>query len=195
MERKGVAVRILSWKIRGDLHAELQPVLLGHLRIHGALVTLGSRLQAVPATASSLAPALIIGQHVADSLPPFHSWGLVFGLKDEEDDGAAAEVGRTNLPGDTTAWPADGLPWASASEGSAVLARLVVRFLRPDWKASFWSSEYFEEVACDFAQRFLVPAPRAGGRVTRHQIDDWFNLLGLSVCPLPSSVRLVSNVR
>ncbi|MGF6603324.1 hypothetical protein P3T23_008078 [Paraburkholderia sp. GAS448] len=132
---------------------------------------------------------------MADPLPPFHSWGLVFGIRDEEDDGAAAEVGRTNLPGDTVAWAANGLPWGSASESAYVLARLVVRFLRPDWKASFWSREYFEEVTRDFAHRFLVSAPRSGGQVTRHQINAWFESLGLSVSTLPSSVRLVSSTR
>lgn len=187
--------RYINFAFWFDLRLELQPVFLGHLRIHGALVTLGSRLQVVSATNSPPATATFVGRRAAAPLPPFHSWGLVFGIGDEEDDGAVAEVGRTNLPGDTSAWAADGLPWGTACESTYELARLVLRFLRPDWKASFWSSEYFEEVARDFARRFLVPAPRSGGRVTRHQINAWFKSLGLSVGPLPSSVRLVSSSR
>lgn len=126
-------------------------------------------------------------------LPPFHSWGLIFCVRDG--DGAVAEVARTNLPGDTAAWDIESLPWGSASESAYRLSRLVVRFLRPDWKASFWSREYFEEVARDFAHRFLVPAPRAGGQITRHQINAWLKSLGLAVIPLTPSVRLVACTR
>jgi hypothetical protein len=161
---------------------------------HGALVTLGSHLRAIPAT-GSLAAAAFVGRRATDRLPPFHSWGLVFGLQAEDDRGTTIEVGRSNLPGDTIAWAVDALPWGSASESAYMLARLVVRFLRPDWEASFWSREYFEEVARDFVHHFLAPAPRSGGRVARPQINAWFESLGLAVSTLPSSIRLVSSGR
>lgn len=176
------------------MHLDLQPVSLGHRQIYGASVILCSRLQAVPAAGFSPASNVLAGQSSAAPLPPFHSWGLVFGIQNEARKGAAAEIGRTNLPGDTAAWAIDALPWGSASEPAYRLSRLVVRFLRPDWKASFWSREYFEEVARDFAHRFLVPAPQSGGQVTRHQINAWLESLGLFVIPLPSSVRLVASV-
>lgn len=85
------------------------------------------------------------------------------------------------------------MPWGASSETTFVLARLVVRFLRPDWKASFWSREYFEQVARDFAHRFLVAAPRIGGHVTRAEMSAWLNSLGLSASLLPTSVRLVTD--
>jgi hypothetical protein len=177
------------------LRLELQPVSLRHLPIYGDPVTLAFRLQSVPTCGSPPPPDLNGARRAVEPLPPFHSWGLVFGLNDEKDADAAVSGGRTNLPGDTAAWAADSLPWGTASESTYVLARLVVRFLRPDWMASFWSHEYFEEVSRDFAHRFLVPAPRAGGQVTRHQINVWLESLGLTVAPLPSVVRLVSSVR
>ncbi len=62
---------------------------------------LSPRLQVVPAASPSPASILLAGRSLA---APFHSWGLVFGIQDEERNCAAAEVGRTNLPGDTTAW-------------------------------------------------------------------------------------------
>ncbi|VVE33633.1 hypothetical protein PTE31013_03805 [Pandoraea terrigena] len=188
-----MAVRILSWLSNCNLRLELRPVSLGHLRIHGAIVIFGSHLQTVTATGSMREPDSIVGRCTTGPLPPFHSWGLVFGIRGVENDRAAAEVGRTNLPSDTVVWAADGLPWGSASESAYALARLVVRFLRPDWRASFWSREYFEEVARDFAHRFLVPAPRSGGQVTRPQINAWFESLGLAAPPLSASVRLVSS--
>ncbi|HJP61100.1 MAG TPA: hypothetical protein VJ865_13925 [Gemmatimonadaceae bacterium] len=138
---------------------------------------------------------LLAGRSPAAPLPPFHSWGLIFCIRNEDSEGAAAEVARTNLPGDAAAWDIESLPWGSASESAYRLSRLVVRFLRPDWKASFWSREYFEEVARDFAHRFLVPAPRAGGQISRRQINAWLESLGLSVIPLPLSVRLVACTR
>ncbi len=156
------------------------------------MVPLNSRLQAVSATSCTPVPNELPGRSRAAPLPPFHSWGLVFTILEVELNCVGVEVGRTNLPGDTAAWAIDDLPWGSASESANRLAKLVVRFLRPDWEASFWSHEYFEEVARDFALRFLVTAPQSGGQVTRQQLDAWLESLGLLVVPLPSSVRLVA---
>lgn len=155
---------------------------------------LSARLHVVPAASPSPASNLLAGRSSEATLPPFHSWGLIFGIRDEESNGAAAEVGRTNLPSDTTAWAIDGLPWGAATESAYRLSRLVLRFLRPDWQASFWSLEYFEQVAQDFAHQFLVPAPLSGGQVSRDQINAWLESLGLFVIPLPSSVHLVAGM-
>ncbi len=135
-------------------------------------------------------PACLVDRNAPTSLPPFLSWGLVFELSGRGPGGAAAQLGRTNLPGDGTLWPAHGLPWGSDSEHASALARRVVTLLRPDWRASFWSNEFLGEVVTDFAHRFLIPAPVSGGHVSRDEMNRWLESLGLSVRPLLTSIAV-----
>lgn len=139
-------------------------------------------------------PACPVDRPGPAPLPPFHSWGLVFEFSVGGDDVAAAELGRTNLPGDGTMWPVHDLPWGPNSEHACEFARSVVIFLRPDWRASFWSNEFLEEVATDFARRFLIPAPVSGGQVSRGEIKFWLESLGLSVRPLPATISVAPTV-
>lgn len=141
-------------------------------------------------------PACLADRQEPTRLPPFHSWGLVFELCVRGAGDAAAELGCTNLPGDCTMWPAHGLPWGpdSDSEHACKLARRVVTLLRPDWRVSFWSNEFLEEVVTDFARRFLIPASVSGGHVSRGEINRWLESLGLSVRPLPTSISVASTV-
>lgn len=135
-------------------------------------------------------PACLVDRQAPTALSPFLSWGLVFELGVIGPGGDAAEMGRTNLPGDRSLWPAHGLPWGPDSEHACELARRVVTLLRPDWRASFWSNEFLEEVVADFARCFLIPAPVSGGHISRGEMNRWLESLGLSVRPLLTSIAV-----
>ncbi len=122
---------------------------------------------------------------------PFHSWGLVFGFNEASLEGVAGRrVASSNLPGEVNTWCEGTQPWARRGPETYAFARNVVGFLRPDWRASFWSRAYFESVARRFAKQFLIPAPTTGARVSRADLNAWLESLGLAALPLPCTVTL-----
>lgn len=121
---------------------------------------------------------------------PFHSWGLVFGFIESSPEGCIRRVASSNLPGVDDTWREGAQPWARRGAETYAFARGVVAYLRPDWRASFWSRAYFESVTRRFARQFLIPAPVAGARVSRADLHAWMESMGIAPLPLPATLTL-----